>query len=130
MEAENCKVEAIVADSNYASLGLMITRNYENFSVLKGPLTRLTLAIARITLKIDPYEISPEDSIKSLEIPVMIGHNSRYADRNVEHTYRLKNANPDVILWIIEQDRHTFASPERESEYKRRVLAFFRENLN
>ena len=102
MEAENCKGDAIVADSNYALLGLMITRNYENFSVLKGPLTRLTRAIARITLKIDPYEISPEDSIKSLEIPAMIGHNSGYADRNVEHAYRLKNANPGIILWIIE----------------------------
>ena len=130
MEAENGKVDAVVADSSYASLNLMIAQNYETFSVLKGPLTLLTRAIAMITLKVDPCQVSPEDSIKSLEIPVIIIHSSGDAEIKVEHAYRLKNANPDVILWVIEQDRHTFASPERESEYKRRVLAFFRENLN
>ena len=37
MEAENSKVDAVVADSSYASLNLMIAQNYENFFRFKRP---------------------------------------------------------------------------------------------
>ena len=130
MEAENSKVDAVVADSSYASLNLLIAQNYENFSVLRRPLAALTRTIAGITLKIDTSEISPEDSIRNLGIPVMIIHSSGDGDIKVEHAYHLKNANPAAYLWIIDQDQHAFISPEGENEYRQRVLTFFRESLN
>ena len=81
-------------------------------------------------VNVDTSEISPEKSIKDVSVPVMIVSSSGDTEIGVENAYRLKKANPDTYLWIIDQELHGFTDSEGEEEYPGRFPAFFRESMD
>ena len=129
MEAESSNVDAVVSDSSFASLDSMISQTYSPFLIFSPLFEALTKAMAKIILGIDTASISPENSVTSLNRPLVVIHSSEDPEIGVENAYRLKDANPEIELWIIDQKKHGFAYPDRENEYRQKVTSFFQESL-
>ena len=130
MEAEASEVDAVVSDSSFASLDSIISQTYSHFLIFRPLFEALTKIMAKTVLGIDTASISPENAVRSLNIPLMVIHSSEDSEIGVEHAYRLKNANPEIELWIIDQERHVFVTSDREDEYRQRVTSFFLESLD
>jgi len=127
--AKNPEIKAIVADSSYANLNLMIDSTYRQFFFLKYPFTFTTKLLARLILKINTREVSPEKAIKETTTPILLIHGKKDSQIQVENSYRLHKANPDTQLWVVEAD-HGEAHYVKRKEYEKKVLDFFNDNLN
>ncbi len=123
-------IKAIVADSSYANLDLMIDALYRQFFFLKYPFTFITRLLAKLVLKIDTSNISPEKAIKEIKIPILLIHGGKDSQIPVENSYLLNKANPKTELWIVEEADHGGAHYYRKEEYEKKVLDFFDKNLN
>jgi len=122
-------IKAIVADSSYASLDLMINALYKQFFFLKYPFVAATKIFTKLILKIDTAELSPEGAIKEIKTPVLLIHGERDNQISVENSYLLHKANPKTELWIVEGANHGEAYYLKGEEYEKRVLEFFSHHL-
>lgn len=129
---ETKKIAAVVSDSSFANLDLMGQVYYQNLFFLKKPLTQLTKIFARLFLKINPDEVSPEKKVKGAKIPILVIHSKEDKTITVEHAERLKEAlgdNPNAQFWFADIGIHGMLSQEVQKEYEERILNFFKENL-
>lgn len=129
MGADKAKVDAIVTDSSYASLNNMLHESYRQFWIAKFPFLAITKLLSKLLLKIDVAEVSPEESIKHINIPVLIIHGSADDQIPVDNAYRLKKANQNAELWVVENAGHGFAGDVADKEYETRVLKFLKVHL-
>lgn len=123
--------KAIVADSPYASLDNMIKQSYKIFGPFKFPFVILTKILAKIVFGLNTNEISPEESIKELEIPVLLIHGDKDSQiplKNSEAIY--KNSNKSLTeLWIVPNADHGASHATNPRKYEERVLDFFGKHL-
>ena len=126
LEAKESKINVIVADSSYASLEKTLKEIYGVFGIFKLPFVIVTKILSKVFLGIDIADVSPEKSIKELDIPIMIIHGSSDQEISAENAYQLKNANPKAELWIREGVNH---NDPRGKKYETRILKFFKANL-
>jgi len=126
---KNNDVKAIVSDSAYSNLNNMINIMYKNFFILKYPLVYLARIYGKIFFNADPKDISPKDSIKNINKPVLIIHGKKDSQIPVNEAYILHNANKKTELWIGENAGHGENYALNKEEYEKRVLEFFEKNL-
>jgi len=126
---KNNDVKAIVAESAYSNLNNMIESMYGNFYFLKYPFVQLTRIYTKIFFGIDTKDISPKDSIKDINKPVLIIHGEKDSQIPVNEAYILNNANKKTELWIVENADHGETYGLNKEEYEKRVLEFFEKNL-
>lgn len=129
MMAKSDDIKAIVSDSSYANLDLMIDTLYRQFFFLRYPFTITTRLMAKLVLKIDTSKISPETAIKDIRNPILLIHGKKDSQIRVENAYRLQKANPKAELWVIEEAGHGQAHYLRKEKYEKKVLDFFGKNL-
>jgi fermentation-respiration switch protein FrsA (DUF1100 family) len=122
-------IKAIVADSSYANLDLMINALYRQFFFLKYPFVAATKLFAKLILRIDTSNVSPEKAIKEINAPILLIHGGKDSQIPVENSYLLKKANPKAELWIIEGADHGEAHYVKEKEYEKKVVSFFNKHL-
>ena len=103
---KNNDIKAIVADSAYSNLNNIIESMYRNFYFLKYPFVQLTRVYSKIFFGIDTKDISPKDSIKDINKPVLIIHGKKDSQIPVNEAHILNNANKKTELWIIENADH------------------------
>lgn len=130
MEAEHSKLNAVVAESSYATLDDMLGESYRQFGVFKPIFTTTTKMLSRLILNINVADVSPERSIRQLRIPVLIVHGSSDEQIPVGNAYRLKKVSPEAELWVVEGAGHGMAGDVAGKEYARRVTEFFEENIS
>jgi len=123
-------IKAIVADSSYANLNLMIDALYRQFFLLKYPFTITTKLLAKLFLKIDTSKVSPENTIKNTTAQVLLIHGEKDSQIPLENSQRLHNSNPKTELWIVEDADHGQAHAIKTAEYEKRVLDFFDKHLD
>src|SRR3989338_1490042 len=82
-------VKAIVTDSAYAKLSHMVQHMYRIFFVLKYPLAYLTKLYGILFLRINLDDASPVESIKNLEIPILLIHAEKDSQIPVKEAYLL-----------------------------------------
>ena len=127
---EHKNVKAIVTDSAYAKLSDIVKHMYRIFFVLKYPLAYLTKLYGILFLKINIDDASPVDSIKNLEIPILLIHAERDSQIPVKEAYLLHNANKKAELWIVENAGHGMTHSIDTEKYEKRVLEFFEGNFH
>ncbi|MFC2149741.1 alpha/beta hydrolase [Candidatus Auribacterota bacterium] len=125
--AENPSISAIVSESAYADLNLMLDQIYGKFSIFKYPFILMTNIYARLFLGVDLGRSSPRKSISRLGIPVFLIHSERDSQIPVEHVAILKKEKPDAEIWVIEGGDH--GQLLDKSMYKERMVKFFSDNL-
>ncbi len=121
-------INAIVADSSYAALSLLLTEPYRNFAFFKYPLAFFTRLWPRIFLGISITEASPVKKIKGIKIPILLIHSPEDEVIPFSHALLLKEAlkdNPRAEFWFEEGALHG----EIKKEYQERIREFFQKNL-
>jgi len=121
------KVNAIIADSGYASLENMIKHVYSMFGPLKWPFVKTTNLLSVIFFRKHPTEVSPAKAIKDSSIPVLVIHGDRDSQIPVQNAYMLKESNPGIELWIVKNSDHGQASVL--PEYKTRIKDFLKKHM-
>ncbi len=121
------EIKAIISESSYASLDLM-TRELYIIPLLKYPSAYLTGLWAKIFLDLDLKKISPEESVKNLNIPILIVHSKN------DNVIPFKNAiliqesltnNSRAEFWFQENLVHG----QLGGEYQKRIENFFEKNM-
>ena len=126
---DNNNIKAVVTDSTYSNLNNMIEIMYKNFYFLKYPFVQLTRIYSKIFFNVDLKEVSPENSIKNIDKPILIIHGEKDSQIPVNEANILHNANKDTKLWIVENADHGATYANNKEEYEKRVLEFFEKNL-
>jgi len=127
--SKNDNIKAIVVDSTYSNLNNMIESMYRNFYFFKHPFVYLTRVYSKIFFGIDLKDVSPANSIKTINKPVFIIHAEKDSQIPVNEAYILHNANKNSKLWIVENADHGYTYALNKKEYEKRVFEFFDKNL-
>jgi len=121
------EIKAVVSESSYAQLDLMVPALY-TIPVLRYPLGWLTALWARIFLGVDLKNVSPKDSARNLKIPVLIVHSRGDHLISFQHALLLQEALKDnhrAEFWFHEDLLHG----QLAAEYQKRITDFFKRNL-
>jgi len=130
--ASDNRIKAIVSDSAFANVDLMIDEYYQNLSVLKYPLIPLTKLWALVFVGIDTDKISPEKSAESIKIPVLLIHSKKDQVIPFKNALRIQKsleANQSAQFFFFEDGAHGGVPQHLESEYQKTVIDFFKQNL-
>jgi len=125
--AEIPEINMVVSESSYANLNKISYELYQ-LPILKYPLGWLTSFWAKIFLKIDTKKISPLESVKKLNIPVLIIHSKTDQVIPFDNALLLQKAMKKKSLaefWFTDGLIHG----EIIKEYKNRLQIFFNNNL-
>ena len=125
-------IKAIVADSPYANLDNMIEQSYRIFpGFTKLPFTFITKILAKIVLGLDTKEVSSENSIKNLGVPVLLIHGEKDSQIPVENSKTLYEASNKSLteLWLVKGADHGYSHALNTEEYEKKVLDFFDKHL-
>lgn len=130
--AEDPAIEAIVADSSYASLDRMIEAQYGYLpGPLKLPFVWTTEIYARLVFGAWPSEASPADAIEGTDAQVLLIHGAEDETVDPEQSRELYERAPDgrAELWIVDGAAHGRTHGTAGQAYEDRVLGFFGEAL-
>lgn len=123
------EINAIVADSAYASLDRMVKQQYRIFFFLKWPFVFLTDIYAKIFLGININDVSPLNAVKEVNVPILLIHGGKDSQIPVENSILLDENAKNSELWIIENADHGQNHALKKQEYEKRILDFFEKNL-
>ena len=121
------EIKAIVSEASYARMDLM-TRELYRIPVLSYPLAELTRLWGRLFIGIDLRKIAPEESVRNLQIPVLVIHSTNDNVIPFGHALLLKDAlkdNPRAEFWLQEGLVHG----QFGKTYQARIEEFFQKNL-
>ncbi len=128
MTAPNApEIKAIISESSYASLDLMVRELYR-IPLLKYPSAYLTGFWAKIFLGIDLKKASPAESAKNLNIPILVVHSKNDEVIPFKNALLIQEAlknNPRAEFWFEENLAHG----QLGSEYQKRIEEFFNKHL-
>lgn len=123
-------IKAIVADSSYANIDMMVKAMYRQFFIFKYPFVYLTKLIAKLFLGIDTSKVSPLKEIKKIKVPVLLIHGEKDSQINVKNSILLHEANPKTQLWIVKNADHGEAHAIVKEEYEDKILKFFNKHFS
>jgi uncharacterized protein len=120
-------VAAVVEESAYADLPLILRQQLPKVSGLPSFFTPGIFLMGRLFFGIDPGAVRPEEDARRLceeGVPLLIIHSTDDETTPFEHARRIKGACPEATLWRIEGYEHVgaYAHPE----YRQRLLNFLR----
>src|SRR5688572_7539644 len=127
-------IEALIVDSAFADLGDLIAHE----AARKTPFPESVVPIfipgatllAELLYGIDLDLLKPERAIADLAYPVLVIHGDADERIPVEHGRRIATAaTAGSELWLVDGADHVDSSSVEPDEYKRRVVAYFRERL-
>ena len=120
-------VAAVVEESAYADLPLILRQQLPKVSGLPSFFTPGIFLMGKLFLGIDPWAVRPEEDARRLcetETPLLIIHSTDDETTPFEHARRIKAACPEATLWRIKGYEHVEASAH--PEYRKRILSFLR----
>jgi len=125
--ADDPRIAAVVSESAFAGLDLIIDGIYRKFGFCRYPFIAATRLYARIFLGVDVSKVSPAAAIARRRIPICIIHSERDSQVPAAHARLLHEANPAALLWIISGVDH--GENLDQQEYRDRIRRFFADHL-
>jgi len=123
------KIEAVVADSSYASFDRMVLAAYQQFAFMKRPLTFLARAIGKLFFKVDIAHIAPKEIVKNIKIPILLIHGAEDRMIKPEDSQMIYENCSRCELWLVKGAAHGQAWFIEPGQYQKRVLDFFEKHL-
>jgi fermentation-respiration switch protein FrsA (DUF1100 family) len=120
-------VAAVVEESAYSDLPLILRQQLPKVSGLPSFFTPGIFLMGKLFLGIDPWAVRPEEESQRLcekGIPLLIIHSTDDEIVPFEHARRIKAACPEATLWKIEGYEHVGAYSH--PKYRQRILSFLR----
>ena len=124
-------IKAIVSDAAYANLDLVFKEEKFQNIIFKDFFLSLTRLIAKVMINLDPRDVSPMDSVKNYDIPILIIHADVDTYNDVNNAYLINNNAKNAELWIIENndEKHGLVYNIVKDEYEEKVLEFFKKHV-
>ncbi len=122
-------IDAVVSDSSYASLYILVQDMFNEVPVLNRVIAWLIRGIARTILQIDIKNESPLVALQKNIRPILIIHSSQDEVIPFKHAELLMDAsygNPDAEFWFPKGGGHGYII---QAEYMQRVGDFFQKYL-
>ena len=126
-------IHAIAADSSYASLELVVGRQFFFLpGPLKWPFVTMTTLWARLLLGLDVTQAAPTEAVRMLRAPLLLIHGDADSQIPASHTREIAaNADPSLTeLWIVPGADHGQAHAQEGARYEARVMQFFLQHLS
>ena len=123
-------IKAVATDSAYARLQDVVLHMYGPFSILKYPLALLTKLYGILFLRLDLDDASPAENIKNMKIPILLIHSEIDSQIPVGQAFILHEVNKKTSLWIVKDADHGMIHSAHPEEYEKRIIDFFRKNIN
>jgi pimeloyl-ACP methyl ester carboxylesterase len=125
--APGTSVAAVVVDSAYADLPLILRQRLPEVSGLPPFFTPGVMLAARLFLNLDPWAVQPEEDTRRFckeGVHLLIIHSTGDKVVPFGHASRLKEACPRATFWKIEGYEHVgaYAHPE----YEQKLLSFLK----
>ena len=120
-------VAAVVEESAYADLPLILRQQLPKVSGLPPFFTPGIFLMGRLFLGIDPWAVRPVEEARRLcekGIPLLIIHPEDDEAVPFEHAEMIKKACPEAAFWKVEGYEHMGACAH--PEYRQRLLSFLR----
>jgi fermentation-respiration switch protein FrsA (DUF1100 family) len=120
-------VAAVVEESAYADLPLILRQQLPKASGLPSFFTPGIFLMGKLFLGIDPWAVRPEEDARRLceeGVRLLIIHSKDDEAVTFEHAERIRNACPGAAFWKIEGYRHVEAYSH--PRYRERLLNFLR----
>ena len=130
MGAESNGVDAVVADSPYASLSNMLHHSYRHFGPFRLLFTTTTGVLAKLILGIDVKDVSPVERVKGMDVPVLVIHGTDDDQIPVQNAHQLKAANGKIELWLLKGVNHNSGRVFSDNIYEERIGEFFQDGLS
>ena len=132
--AEEPGIRALVADSPYANVSDLMTREVARKTVFPKWSVPIFLPAAKLMAKlvyhIDMGVLVPEKAVTRLDFPILVIHGMADTRIPVEQGLRLhKAAHPDSIIWLVPEVDHVDSFSTHPEEYATRVVAYFTQRL-
>ncbi len=130
--SKDARIKAVVSDSAFANIDLMGHEFYKQLFVLKYPLTFLTKLWAQFFLGVNVNDIAPEKAAANLKIPILLIHSQKDQTISFENALKLQQSlknNTKAQYFFPEEGVHGGLPINLETEYKRKVTEFFKQNL-
>ena len=89
------------------------------------PLVDVAFLRARWKYKLNMKDVSPEDALAGVRIPVLLIHGEIDSNIPLRHSLRIYARNPQTVLWVVPNANHCGAIGAAPTEFERRVLASF-----
>jgi fermentation-respiration switch protein FrsA (DUF1100 family) len=120
-------VAAVVEESAYSDLPLILRQQLPEESGLPSFFTPGIFVMGKLFLGIDPWAVRPEEDARRLceeGVRLLIIHSKDDEAVPFEHAERIRKACPEAAFWSIEGYRHVgaYAHPR----YRERLLTFLR----
>lgn len=123
--AEDSSIDAVVADSPFATVSDLVATAYRRHRLPVRPLVALTDALNRWRYGYRFTTVRPLDAVSAIAPrPLMLIHGAADSVIPVQHAHDLAAAAGDAALWILPGIRHCGAYFADREEYVRRVAAF------
>ena len=122
-------INAVIADSAYADLEMMVEHVFSIFGPLKFIFAKSMNIVSKLFLGTSPRYISPANSIKDSKTAILVIHGSKDSQIPVENAYKLKASNPSIELWIVENADHGQAYALYRKAYEARIKDFLKKNM-
>ena len=120
-------VAAVVEESAYSDLPLVLRQQLPKVSGLPSFFTPAIFLMGKLFLGIDPWAVRPKEDARRLceeGVRLLIIHSKDDEAVPFEHAERIRKACPEAASWKIEDYRHigAYAHPR----YRERLLNFLR----
>lgn len=118
-------VAAVVEDSGYADLPLVLRDELPENSGLPRLFNPATMLMAKLFLDFDPWAVRPEREAAALSeegVPLLIIHSTTDETVPFEHARMFREAYPGAELWRLEGYEH--ADAYEHPAYRERLLGF------
>ena len=123
-------VKAIVADSSYSSADQALHDIYWIFPLFtKYPFIWMTRLYAKLFLNIDIKDISPLESVKNIQKPILFIHGANDNQLPSTHSQILNDNAPNSEFWLVENAGHGASYAINPRIYKKRIIDFFDKHL-
>jgi uncharacterized protein len=123
--APGAGVSAVVEESGYADLPLLLRDRLSESSGLPSLFNPGIFLMAKLFLDLDPWAVRPEEDAAKLSeegVPLLIIHSTGDEVVPFEHAEMLAASHPDAEFWKIEGYGHVEAYSH--PEYRQKLLGF------
>jgi uncharacterized protein len=122
------KIDAVLAEASYGNLTMMTREMYRYLGPLERPLTWTTTLVARTLLGIDPEGVSPAESVRRSDIPILLVHSREDKVISFENALFIQDAlidNTKAEYLFFDRGNHG----EVSIEFAQAMDAFFAKHL-
>ncbi|MFH1534946.1 MAG: alpha/beta fold hydrolase [Patescibacteria group bacterium] len=128
--SDDPRIKAIVADSAYASLDLMVENMFQKFGILKKPMIWSLGQWSTWRVGVKPQNVSTVQAASRSTIPLLLIHGTADQEIPLDHSEQIFQATKGASeLWEIDNAGHGEAYFNEKTLYEAKVNSFFEANF-